>query len=276
MSDSRRTPRARDRILGARLRAIRREQTSLSLEQAAALAQWSPSTLSRIETGKRHIASEDVATLSTIYKLPIAQREDLIEEARAGNTSGWWDLNLPGVPMEVGTLASYEADAFRLTDWSVNLVPGLLQTYPYAVGLMRSGGVAAGDIEARWIARMRRQQILGNLDYTAFIGEAALRTPFGGRDAMREQLRALIGARIRGILVRVLPEHRPTNLVTHSWLLVEFPNATPVVNVEAIDGSVFLHDEVAKTYLGLAAELDRLAMSAADSQALMRKIHEEL
>jgi len=55
-----------------------------------------------------------------IYQLPLFQRQELIEAARAGDVSGWWDLNLPGVPMEMGTLASYEADAFRLTDWSVS------------------------------------------------------------------------------------------------------------------------------------------------------------
>jgi Domain of unknown function (DUF5753) len=178
--------------------------------------------------------------------------------------------------MEVGTLASYEADALRLTDWSVSLIPGLLQTYHYAVGLMRSGGVAPGDIEARWIARLRRQQILGTLDYLAFVGEAALRTCFGGREAMRGQLEALMGARTRGIPVRVIAEHHPTNLVTHSWLLMEFPNAAPVVNVEAIDGSFYLHDEAANAYLDLAAKLDKLALSASASEAMMREIYEEL
>jgi transcriptional regulator with XRE-family HTH domain len=276
MGGARKAPRARDRILGARLRAIRREQTTLSLEEAAALAQWSPSTMSRIETGKRNIFPEDVATISTIYKLPISQREELIEAARAGNSSGWWDCPLPGVPSEIGTIASYEADAFRLTDWSVNLVPGLLQTYEYAVGLLRSFHIESGDIEMCWLARLRRQQILGTVDYSAFIGESALRTPFGGPDAMRRQLQALIGAPTRGIRVRVLSEHRSTFLVTHSWLLMEFPNTTPVVNVEAINGSVFLHDEAARSYLPSVAELDKLALSASASQALIHKIHEEL
>jgi len=276
MSGERRGPRARDRIIGARLRAIRKERTGLSLEAAAALAQWSPSTMSRIETGKRHIMPEDVATISTIYKLPLAQRQELIESARAGNASGWWDLPLPGVPMDMGAIASYESDAFRLTDWSVNLIPGLLQTYDYAVGLMRSFGATSSAIEARWMARLRRQQILGNLDYEAFLGEAALRTPFGGREAMRSQVEALLAARIRGIRIRVLAEHHPSCLVTHSWLLMEFPNTGPVVNVEAIDGSVFLHDEVAKSYLRLAAELDKLALSASASQALIEAIHKEL
>lgn len=276
MGGKRKEPRARDRIIGARLRAIRKEQTTLSLEEAAALAQWSPSTMSRIETGKRHISPEDVATLSTIYRLPLAQREELIEEARAGDSSGWWDRQLSGVPQEIGTIASYEADAFRLTDWSVNLVPGLLQTYEYAVGLMRSGHLEPADLEMRWLARLRRQQILGTVDYSAYIGEAALRTRFGGDHAMREQLHALLGAHDRGIQVRVLAEHHPSFVITHSWLLMEFANTSPVVNVEAVNGRMFLHDQVANTYLGLVAELDNLALSAAASRALMRQILEEM
>jgi hypothetical protein len=232
--------------------------------------------MSRIETGKRHISPEDVATLATIYQLPIAQREELIEEARVGDSSGWWDRPLPGVPSEIGTIASYEADAYRLTDWSVNLIPGLLQTYEYAVGLFRSFHFNTGDLEMRWLARMRRQQILGTVDYSAFIGESALRTPFGGRDAMRGQLRALMGAPIRGIRIRVLAEHCPTYLITHSWLMMEFANTTPVVTVEATDGNVFLQDEAAESYIPLMAELDKLALSAPASQALLRAIHEEL
>lgn len=276
MGGARKAPRARDRILGARLRAIRREQTNLSLEEAAALAQWSPSTMSRIETGKRHIYPEDVATISTIYKLPLAQREELIESARAGNSSGWWDLSLPGVPMDMGALASYEADAFRLTDWSVNLIPGLLQTYHYAVGLMRSGAVPAHVIEARWMARLRRQQILGTVDYIAYLGEAALRTPFGGPEALRQQLRHLIDAPRRGISVRVVAEHEPHSLVTHSWLLMEFPNTTPVVNIEARNGSLYLHDEVAGTYLGLVGKLESVSLSAPASLAMLKSILEEV
>lgn len=275
MGGARKAPRAKDRILGARLRAIRREQTNVTLEEAAALAQWSPSTMSRIETGKRHISPEDVATLATIYQLPIAQREELIDEAKAADSSGWWDRPLPGVPAEIGTIASYEADAFRLTDWSVNLVPGLLQTYEYAVGVYRSFHFNTADLEMRWLARLRRQQVLGTLDYSAFIGEAALRTPFGGRAAMRGQLQALIAAPNRGVRVRVLAEHCPTYLVTHSWLMMEFPNTTPVVTVEAIGGTVFLQDEAAKTYLPVLAELDKLALSASASQALLREIYEE-
>jgi transcriptional regulator with XRE-family HTH domain len=276
MAGERKVPRARDRVIGARLKAIRNERTKLSLEVAAALAQWSPATHSRIENGKRTITTEDVATLATIYKLSAAERNDLVQEAKACHSAGWWDCPLPDVPTGMGTLASLEADTIRLTDWSANLVPGLLQTYAYAVGVMGSGGATARDVERRWMARLRRQQILGKVDYTAFIGGAALRTPFGGAEALREQIQHLIRARARGIRVRVLPEHLPHVLVTHSWLLMEFANTSPVVYVEARFGNLYLQDEVAQTYLALLTTLDKAALSASASQDLMRKTLEEL
>jgi transcriptional regulator with XRE-family HTH domain len=276
MGGQRKTPRARDRVIGARLKAIRNERTNLSLEQAAALAQWSPATHSRIENGIRTISTEDVATLATIYKLTAAERDQLVEDAKAGETAGWWDSPLPGVPEDIGTLASYEAEATALTDWSVAVVPGLLQTYDYAVGMMRSSDIAAVDIEMRWMARLRRQQILGAVDYTAFIGESALQTPFGGKDALLSQLRHLIDARRRGIRVRVLPQHSPLMVLTHSWLMIEFANTSPVVHVEARNGGIFLHDEVADGYHSLLEKLDKAALSAAASLAMLKKTLEEV
>jgi|SRR3954469_20072249 len=276
MGGQRKAPRARDRVIGARLKAIRSERTDLSLEQAAALAQWSPATHSRIENGKRTISTEDVATLATIYRLTAAERDELVAEAKAGDSAGWWDRPLPGVPEDLGTLASYEAEATGITEWSVNVVPGLLQTYQYAVGLMRSNDIDPGDIEMRWMARMRRQQVLGTVEYTAFVGEAALRTPFGGQDALRGQLQNLIEARRRGIRVRVLPEHSPYMLVGQPWLMIEFANASPVVHVEVRNGAVFLHDEVANTYYAALTKLDQVTLSAAASLAMLRKTLEEV
>jgi hypothetical protein len=74
----------------------------------------------------------------------------------------------------------------------------------------------------------------------------------------------------------VLPEHLPHVLVTHSWLLMEFANTSPVVYVEARFGNLYLQDEVAQTYLALLTTLDKAALSASASQDLMRKTLEEL
>lgn len=194
MSSDRRQPRPRNRRIGARLRAIRRQRTDLSLEAAAELLGWSPSTLSRTENGIREISSEEVASIVTAYKLPAAERAEIIQDARADNTAGWWDSPLPGVPEEMGVLASYAAEADSLTNWAVMLIPGLLRIEPYAMAMWRSDGLGEKDAHVRWVARRRRQKILGNVDYTAFIHEAALHMPLGGPNTLRDQLKHLVGA----------------------------------------------------------------------------------
>jgi hypothetical protein len=273
--NKRQPPKPRDRIIGARLRAIRRERTDLSLEAAAKLLEWGLATMSRIENGQRHISTEEVAIILTKYGVPSAVREEIIEEARAENASGWWDRPLPGVPTEMGTLASYEADATSLTDWAVTLVPGLLQIEDYAMALMLSQDWPADVAELRWVARRRRQKILGTLDYAAYISETALRTPFGD-EGQRKQLRHLLGARERGIPVRVVPEHLPVGLISHSWHYMTFPHTSPVVNVEVYEGGVYLHDDQVEPYSRALTKLDHIALSTTESQTRLKEILKEV
>jgi transcriptional regulator with XRE-family HTH domain len=273
--NKRQPPRPRDRIIGARLRAIRKERTNLSLEAAAKAVGWGLATMSRTENGQRHISTEDVAAILTAYRIPSAEREEVLGEARAENASGWWDRPLPGVPTEMGTLASYEADANSLIDWAVSLVPGLLQIEDYAMALMLSQDFPPDVAELRWVARRRRQKILGTVDYAAYINETALRTPFGGPEGHRKQLRHLLDARERGIPVRIVPERLPVGLISHSWLYLTFPHTTPVVNVEVAEGGVYLHDDQAAQYAPLLTKLDHIALPTTESQTRLKAILKE-
>lgn len=275
MPNKRQPPRPRDRVIGARLRAIRRERTDLSLEAAAKALGWGLATISRIENGQRNITTEDVAVILAVYQIPSAEREEIIAEARAENSSGWWDRPLPGVPAEMGTLASYAVDANSLTDWAVSLVPGLLQIEDYAIALMLSQDWPPDVAELRWVARRRRQKILGTVDYRAYISETALRIPFGGPEVHKKQIQHLADARERGISVRVVPERLPVGLISHSWLYMTFPHATPVVNVEVAEGGVYLHDDQAEPYAKLLTRLDRIALPIAESRTRLRAILKE-
>lgn len=67
------------------------------------------------------------------------------------------------------------------------------------MALIISDDVPLDIAELRWVARRRRQKILGTVDYGAYISETALRTPFGGPEGHRNQLKHLLGARDRGI-----------------------------------------------------------------------------
>ncbi|GAB1516359.1 helix-turn-helix transcriptional regulator [Actinophytocola sp. KF-1] len=272
MRGTRREPRPRNRRIGVRLRVIRTQRTGLSLEEAATLLGWSPSTLSRTENGLREITTEEVATMVTAYRLPAAERAEIIEDARATNSAGWWDRPLPGVPEEMGVLASHTAEANSLTDWAVTLVPGLLQIEPYAMALWSSDGVSETEAQLRWAARKQRQRILGNVDYTAFIHEAALYVPFGGRDGHLEQLQHLARARDRGVAIRVVPRRLAYAGISHSWLYMTFPNKSPIVSIEVSGGSVYLFDDQAKPYAERLGLLNRLALSSMESTALLRSL----
>ncbi|OLF10243.1 hypothetical protein BLA60_17570 [Actinophytocola xinjiangensis] len=273
----RKRPQARDRIIGARLRAIRTERVGLSQEQAADLAQWPPARLSRTERGLRAVTNEEVATLLTAWKLPLADRERLLQEMRVGASSGWWDRPLPGVPQEVGALASYESEAHELVSVSLTVIPGLLQTYETAVGVFRADGGPSEDFETGWMARLRRQQILGKVTYMAYISETALRTPYGGsRDAVRNQLGHLLAAQDRGITVRVIPAHQTRVTTFHPFILMRFPHADPVVHVEVTGGAFYVSDDAVVPFASIVTRLGRLALSQRETRTIILRLMEGL
>ncbi|CAM4017952.1 helix-turn-helix transcriptional regulator [Kibdelosporangium persicum] len=275
MSGNRKPPTARDRALGAQLKSVRTRQTELSLETAAEMLGWSSATMSRIENGKRHISAEDVASILAVYRVPVDQRDALVRRAKAIDEPGWWSRPLPGVPEETSVLASYESEACALTDWSITLIPGLLQTYEYAKAYLLDGVIQAEDVETFWMARLRRQQILPKVEYTAYICEAAIRTPFGGWEVLIAQLKHLIEVTKRGIGVRLVPEYLPRAELYHPWLLLEFPNSPPIAHVELLRSGMFLHDPEVDAYVDQRAKLHKVALSTAESRDILRKLIEQ-
>ena len=154
------------------------------------------------------------------------------------------------------------------------MIPGLLQTYEYAMAYLLDFGVPQEDAETRWMARLRRQQVLPRVDYTAFIGEIAVRTPFGGSD-FTGQLRHLIEASKRGLGIRIVPGLLPHAALLQSWMLLEFPDSPPIVHVELLRSAVFMHDGEAEPYFDHRGKLKKIALSAAESRDMLRKLIEQ-
>lgn len=274
----RKEPQARDRLIGARVRAIRTSRCKLSLERAAELAGWSPARLSRTENGLRHVTLEEVATLLTAWRLPVNEREQVLEEMQVGSSSGWWDRPIPGVPADVGALASYEADASQLVDVAISTVPGLLQTKATALAVMAADDVPPEDTERRWMARLTRQQVLTRVTYTAYLTETALTTQYGGPQALREQLDHLLKAQDAGREIRIIPARQTRVLLLHSWLLLLFPNIPPVVHVELVNsGGFYIHgNSDVEPYELALTRLDRVALTQGESRMLIRENMEGL
>jgi transcriptional regulator with XRE-family HTH domain len=266
----------RDRALGAELRAIR-EEARKSLSEVADAIHWNVSTLSRLERGQRHISPEAVMSLAVIYRLPDERRDDLVAKAKEPPALGWWDRPPAGLTNSLGALASYEHEAVRLTDWSPGVIPGLLQTKEYSVAIMRDWGVADNDINPRLGARMQRQELLNRreVDYTAFIGIAALCNRLGGADDFLRQLRHLLRMSARdGVTIRIVDA--PTSFSLGSWYLMHFRDTDPVVHLEHLRSSTFLFDKETAAYLAASEKLDRLAQSEEQSRATIEARIERL
>lgn len=274
----RKKPGVRARGLGAELSALRAEK-EFSVTEVASRLDWSKSTLSRLENGKRNITTEEVSALLALYGVTGDARDRLIDMAKNHEEPGWWAVGLPGLPSESATLASYEAEASRMTSWEPMLVPGLLQTMAYTRAFMLADGLPASQIELRLTARLRRQQVLCNpgVEYLALIGESALRANVGGPGVMAEQLTSLQRASEQAC-VRVVP----TNAQAHpgmvgGFFILEFPAARPVVHVEMARSAVFL-DEAPMTgpYAEALQRIDAAALTAGESQELIDELIKEL
>jgi transcriptional regulator with XRE-family HTH domain len=270
---SERNPEPRDRFRGMRLRAIRTERCNLTLTKGAELAGWHPSKLSRTERGLREVTIQDFAMLLTVWGLPADERDQILNELATGSSSGWWDRPITGVPMDVGTLASYEEESNGLVNVAVAAVPGLLQTRETAAAVMAADGVPSEDVDRRWMARLQRQQILTKVEYTAYITETALLTPWGGQDVWRSQLDHLLRSEELGLArIRAIPRQQTGVLLLNTWLWMQFPHTPPVVHVELGSGVTYIHE--ADWYTELLDRLDRVAVPRDGTRKLIRELME--
>jgi transcriptional regulator with XRE-family HTH domain len=105
----------------------------------------------------------------------------------------------------------YSERAVVIREYAAHVVPGLLQTEPYARAVL-SVGLTLGSkeqLEERVAVRIGRQKRLGTPDRPELwvvLDEAVLRRPVGGQAVMREQLERLLETLgDRHITVQVLP-----------------------------------------------------------------------
>lgn len=271
---------ARIRSIAAELRELR-ERAELNTREAARKVDMSPATLNRLENGARAINPEEIAALLAVYGVTGVERERLLKLAREANTPGWWETGDANLPQELPPLIGFEAEATAITDMSMLLVPGLLQTPGYIRAVMSSGGVTGADAEARVAARMGRQSVLSKHTpprYRAILDEAVLRRPVGGPEVMAEQLRHIMErAQEPHVDIQVLPFSAGTHTgMDGTYFVLEFAKARPIVYLEHKRSSLFIDephdvapfhaatDMLVATALGPADSLGFLASMADD------------
>lgn len=254
--------------LGAKLRTIRRTR-HLSMAEVANRLGWSESTVSRLETGQRGVAAEDVAALAVIYGITGSERDTLVNMAKTIDEPGWWETAFRGLPQNSVALAQYESDAVAITNWAPLLMPGLLQTMEYTRAYMLADGISEEEVGSRLMGRQRRQEALDRVHYTAYLAEQVLHQTMGGPVPLLNQLRHLQRVAERpGVDILVISG----NVDGHSgligaFMMLEFEETPPVVHVELRRSGVFLDGNADTTpYRESLAQLQSLSLDAQESK----------
>jgi transcriptional regulator with XRE-family HTH domain len=276
------SPSMRRRRLAAELRKLR-EQTGLSLTDAAKRMGWAQSRLSRIETRQSGIPAPDLRKLLDLYGVEDEEnRKYLAHLARQVNERGWWQKYAGLIIGEYADLISLEEEARTIRAYGQELVPGLLQTPDYARAFLRAAwpGGTTREIDRRVEIRLERQEILRRSDpppprLHVVLSEGVLRRPVGGREVMSGQLEHLMQPRDRGnITLQVLPFDAGVHpAVAGPFTMMTFPDPDDlgIVNVENATGALFLEEpEEIRVYEEVWSALQASALSADDSQAFLK------
>ncbi|KAA0942786.1 MULTISPECIES: helix-turn-helix domain-containing protein [Streptomyces] len=240
-------PTVRRRRLGQELRRLR-ELKGMTAEEVAERLLVSQSKISRLENGRRSISQRDVRDLCGVYEVEDVRIVDsLMQMAKDSRQQGWWH-SFGDIPYSV--YIGLETDAASLRVYDPLVVPGLLQTRPYAEALIQGAlpEAAAGDIDKRVQVRLRRQERISDLENPlrlwAVLDEAALRRTVGNKQVMIEQLEHLVEmSHVPHVTLQVIPFTMGAHPgVSGQYAILEFPDAadSSVVYIEGVTSDLYL------------------------------------
>lgn len=197
-------PPMRRKQLGRHLREIR-EAAGLRMEDAATALDCSRSRIGHMETGRYGVRKPDLEALMRLYGA--LDRLDALEELRReGSKRGWWSTYR--LPEWLQAYIGLENDAVRVRNFSLELIPGLLQTEAYARAV-HIGPRAPEDVDRRVAARLQRHARLVAPNPPALavvMSEGALRRALALGDAGIAQLDHLAASsKLPNVALQVLP-----------------------------------------------------------------------
>ncbi|MEU0078806.1 helix-turn-helix transcriptional regulator [Micromonospora tulbaghiae] len=281
------------RQLGRLLRQFRNE-AGVTLDAAAEALEYSRQKIWRIECGLGAVRVLDVKAMCELYGVSAEMTEAMRGLAAETKSKGWWHAYGDAVPSWFELYVGLESAAARLRRYDESLIPGLLQTREYALGLFHPGSRLSTEERERAVeVRMQRQALLTRRlpappRLEAVLSEAVLRRPVGGVSVMVDQLSHLLGtSELPNVSVRVVPLAAGPHpgAVAGSFVILDFPatkggRAAPepsVVYSESLTGALYLDkpDELA-AYENTWKGVDALALGEAESRDMIKRIIGEM
>ncbi|MEV5935048.1 helix-turn-helix transcriptional regulator [Streptomyces sp. NPDC052079] len=271
-------PAVRRRKLGAELRALR-TSAGLTSGEAARMAGWHQSKVSRIETGTSGVKPADVRLLLDVYGVADRQlRELLLVLSGSGDGGGrhhWWHAYRGVLPPTYRDFISLESQASAMRTLETTVIPGLLQTPEYARAVTEAAleGASEERLDALVEVRLARQDILRAeppLELSAVLDEAVLRREVGGPGVMSRQLNRLVeAAQLPQVRLQVLPFTAGAHIgVTGPFVIFSFSRTSDldVVVLDHLTSSLHLErKEDLRVYVEAFNALSIHALSPEDS-----------
>ncbi|MET9228157.1 helix-turn-helix transcriptional regulator [Lentzea sp. NPDC003310] len=251
------------------------EQSGMTQRGLAEVLDWQEAKLSDAVNGKGGVSELDVIRLLSYCRVPHAELDRMVALYRESREKGWLLFPEDGVPDQLRSLVDQERLASKVTVWTMNVLPGLLQIAGYIreVAEKSSRKLLPADIDALIRAKLERQAILRpGKEFFFYVHEQALRLPVGGQLLMRTQLNHIMVMLVRQyITFRIVP----TAIGAHAGLasnftLLNYDRFEPVVYLENLNTGLFLEDKASlDMYADLVKALDRDALDAEQSRGLI-------
>ncbi len=234
------------REFGARLRRLR-EEAGLTGKQLADRAGWAQSKVSRIETGRQSVKTDDVRAWAAATGASTDLLEDLLADLRTLRVehAAWRRQLRGGHAPKQRALIALEGDATLDRTFQPDLVPGLLQTPDYARHVFTALATlrdTPNDIDAAVRLRMQRQAVLYDRtkQFRFLLTEAALHARLGPPGVQRGQLdRLLVLMTLDTVEVAVIPLNARLPVVMHHGFSIEDED---LVLVETFSAELQLRD----------------------------------
>ncbi|MEO3973165.1 helix-turn-helix transcriptional regulator [Streptomyces sp. CAU 1734] len=277
--------------LGSELRQLRHE-ARLKASQVVRRLLWSPSKLTRLETGENAMVEpSDVIALCDMYGADEEKRAQLVGYAAVTKTKkDWWQTAeyRPAVSPTFKAYLGLEATAAAKHEYASEFVPGLLQTEEYVRAIYQVSDLArdANEVNRYVAVRMARQEALGRMDsplrFAAVINESVLRRRIGGSGVMCAQLAHIVtmATTLPQVRVQVIPfssgVHEGMN---GAFTLLRFRDGgslKPITYLENYaDAQVVRSGEIVDQYEIAFADLQADALGPKESLGMIRAAIEE-
>lgn len=193
------------------IRALRaaREARGITSRNLSEQLGYSHAWLSHRETGRQVASVAEVVLLVDAMGIGGEERETILTYAREANAPNPLAL-VPGIPPALVDAIACERAVCAIQEWAPVIVPDLVQTPAYAAALATSQGCDPVEMDTRSLIQVGRQRILTRViepvEFTAVIGESALREPIAPAQVMAEQLDFLISqTACPNVTIRIMP-----------------------------------------------------------------------